>query len=135
MKEKRKVLFELNEEELQVLEAIRNDVPEVKSRVDAVRFLIKKYELEVIDTNKTIIKQQEEMLDLMKQMKRALSYTEQNSEIMLDAANTILMLQDKEAAIIRDVYEHPLLKISKEAIKGKITENQQKKHHNKNRRK
>lgn len=135
MSKKHKVIFELSEEELQVLQTIKEDVPEVKSRVDAVRFLIKKYEIEVIDAKQTLLRQQEEMLDLLKQMKRTINYTEQNTEISIDALNTLLMANGQDKGMLTDVYMHPLIKMSKENISEKIRKNQVIKHHNKNRKK
>lgn len=132
---RKKVLFDLSENDLEVLEIIKNTVPEVNSRVDAVRFLIKKYEIEVLDAQQTIIKQQEEIMDILKQMKRTLSYTEQNTEVSIDALNTLLVANGKENCLLVDVYKHPLITMSEENIKEKIGKNQIVKHHNKNRRK
>lgn len=125
-----KKIFDLSEKDLAVLQVIKETVPEVKSRVDAVRFLIKKYEIEVLDAQETIIKQQEEILDLLKQMKRTLGYTEQNSEVLVDAANTLLMENCKDACYLKDVVTHPAIKLSEKNIREKIEKNQQIKHHN-----
>ena len=115
-------LCKFSDEEYAILETIKISVPEVSTCMGAIRFLIKKYQLET--------KQSISLNDIsteLRKLQKTLSYAERNTEVSVDALNTLLMLNNPDACYLTDVYKHPAIQYAEDNIKDKIAHNKQRK--------
>lgn len=125
-----KKLCEFTEEEYSVLEHIMSTVPEVTTVMGAIRFLIKRYELELSEREEAKEITLYDILIQLQKIQKTLSYTERNSEINVNALNTLLMLSNSKACYLTDVYKHPVIQYAEENITDKIIHNKQRKDFN-----
>lgn len=122
-----KKLYDLCEEELAVLQEIKAGNDEIKTDVAAIRFLIRKYKFNILDPLEEKLHEQSELEEVLKQMRITLNIAERNTEVLLDALNTLLYQSKGEKMILRDEFCHPLLELSEKNIREKIAHNKQKK--------
>lgn len=119
-------LCRFSDEEYAVLESIKNTVPEVNTSMGAIRFLIKKYQLDLEDKPQKTI-ELNDIFATLKKMQKTLSYAERNTEVTVNAMNTLLMLTNPQACYLTDVYKHPAIQYAEQNIKNKVTHNKQRK--------
>ena len=119
--------YNLSDEDIKVLEQIKEDVEEVTSIVGAIRFLIKKYQCEVIEEKERAAEKNEEIYQTIKQMKKTISYNERNSEMIVNVLNTICYQMEIKECVLSDEIMHPVLAEAQEHITRKIEKNKQKK--------
>lgn len=123
-------IFELSEEDIRVIEEIKENVPGISSNVGALRYLIRFY-IEHRDYQKKQEEYSEKIMDFLKQMKITLSYTEKQTEVAVEALNTLLCVTDDKACVMREVYKHPAIHTAEATIKKKVEHNTQRKNYNK----
>ncbi len=124
-------IFELSEEDIKVIEEIKENVPGISSNVGALRYLIRFY-IEHRDYQKKQEENYEKTMDFLKQIKITLGYTEKQTEVAVEALNTLLCVTDDKACVMREVYKHPAIDMAEENIKKKVEHNTQKKYYQKN---
>lgn len=120
-------IFNLDEEDIEVLKKIQIDNEGINTDVAAVRFLIRKYKYDVIEPREQEEEKKQELINLIKQMKITLNIAERNSEICLDALNTLLFNSSEEKCVLKEEITHPVIERSETRIKEKIAHNKQKK--------
>lgn len=119
--------YDLSEEDLAVLKQIQEECEWVNTEVAAIRFLIRKYKYDILDPLEEKLREQQELNNTIKQMRTTLNIAERNTEILLDAANTLLFNSNEEHGILQEEFRHPLIELSEKKIKEKIAHNKQKK--------
>lgn len=119
-------LCKFSDEEYSVLESIKTSVPEVSTCMGAIRFLIKKYQLE-LETQQSIAHSLNDISTELQKLQKTLSYAERNTEVTVNAMNTLLMLTNPQACYLTDVYKHPAIQYAEQNIKNKVTHNKQRK--------
>lgn len=119
----------LEEKDVAFIEAVKKKNG-FRSEVEALRFILKEYqnkELAVSMIEKVVrgvfAEESEKNRALLERIKWASQTAEQNSIQLLDGMNTILTvgdITDLQTCVFPEVYEHPVLKESKEKLKEKI---------------
>lgn len=120
-------LFNLDEDDIMVLKEIQKQNEEVNTDVAAVRFLIRKYKYDVIEPAERKHSEQSEMYDLIKQMRITMNIAERNSQLCVDALNTLLFNSSTEKCVLKEEITHPTIEMSEKRIKERIAHNKQKK--------
>lgn len=121
-----KKLYTLDNSQVQVIESVKTEQGFTDSS-KALRYIVDEYE-------KTIKKKNQEdefiekLLDaynkkyyaLFERLRWASQTSEKNSTMLLDAVNTILLIQDITDGILVDAIQAPVLQMSQTAYKEKI---------------
>lgn len=121
-----KKLYTLDNSQVQVIECVKTEQGFTDSS-KALRYIVDEYE-------KTIKKKNQEdefiekLLDaynkkyyaLFERLRWASQTSEKNSTMLLDAVNTILLIQDITDGILVDAIQAPVLQMSQTAYKEKI---------------
>ena len=114
--------FNLSETDIEVLRQIKQDIPEVNSEVDAVRFLIRRYGKDRKEEVKL-----NHILDEDSRIRKTHMMDEQNTEMVLDVLNTLLFREKVQEVVLKDEIENQVISKSRENIRNKIAHNKQKK--------
>lgn len=135
--EKNKVrkIFNLKQKEMDILEKIRIEHG-FKSDTAALHFMFDRYR-ELVDQKKLLemvveeaLKQYEEKcIGLHERLRWATRVAEQNSIMLLDAVNTILINNEIEDCVPVELIESPVIQESRRAMKEKIAYFKQKRDH------
>lgn len=122
-----KKIFDLSEADLEVLKEIQRANSDIKTDVAAMRFLIKKYKYDIIEQVEEQREQQNIIQDTVQQMRVTLNIAERNTELALDALNTLLFCTASDKCILKDEIEHTVFSEAEAKIKERIAHNKQKK--------
>lgn len=120
-------IFDLSEEDISVLKEIQKANKDIRTDVAAIRFLIRKYKYEIIDPAEQLEAEKRELKELIRQMNVTLNIAERNTEVCVDALNTLLFSADSEKCVLKEEIMHPVIEHSEKRIKERIAHNKQKK--------
>lgn len=123
--------YNMQQEKLDLIDRVKEEQG-FKTATAALHYIMDKYE-ELSDEEKMIegaIRQYEKKcVGLHERLRWATRVAEQNSIVILDVLNTILIRQDINECVPVDIVESPVISASREIMMGKIAHFKQKKDH------